>query len=96
MNNERVENFPGPGRVGDEKIYLGWHVVNIKRIALLYNVVGPQVAVVTARVNVGRFVAHGTEPAAVSHAFKSTQRLDQIAFSGARLNICKAVRKMGN
>ena len=94
--DERVEDFSVPWRVGDEEIYLGWHVFDVESIALLYDVVGAQVAVVTARVNVGRFVAHGTEPAAVSHAFKSTQRLDQIAFSGARLNICKAVRKMGN
>tara|TARA_R110001583_G_scaffold31687_5_gene108081 strand:- start:1682 stop:2227 length:546 start_codon:yes stop_codon:yes gene_type:complete len=96
MNNERVEDFSVPWRVGDEEIYLGWHVVNIKRIALLYGVVGPQVAVVTARVNVRRFVAHGTESAAVSHAFKGAQRLNQIALSSARLYICKTVRKMGN
>ena len=94
--DERVEDFSVPWRVGDEEIYLGWHVFDVESIALLYDIVGAQMAVVTARVNVGRFVADGVESAAVSHAFKSTQRLDQIAFSGARLNICKAVRKMGN
>ena len=65
-----MEDFSVPGRVRDEEIYFGWHVFNVESIALFYDVDGPQPAVTTARFYVRRFVAHGTEPATVSHAFK--------------------------
>ena len=96
MNDERVENLPVPRRVGNEEIHLFRHVFNVQSIALFDRASSTQVAVVALRVYVRRLVADGTEPSAVSHAFKTSQRLDQIALSGARFNIGEPVGKVGN